>query len=118
MPSDGSFTFCSGVSAYRPRANRSAGAVATAALESFSRTMAVELAPIRVNAICPGPFDTEVLRRAMGPDHEAVIERLGASLPLGRIGRPDEIAHAILFLMTNTYTTGITLRIDGGALLV
>ncbi len=117
MPADGSFTFCSGVSAYRPRANRSAGAVATAALESFARAMAVELAPIRVNAICPGPFDTEVLRRAMGPDHEAAIARLGASLPLGRIGRPEEIAHAILFLMTNTYTTGITLRVDGGALL-
>ncbi len=118
MPTDGSFTFCSGVSAHRPRPGRSPGAVATAALESFARAMAVELAPIRVNAICPGPFDTEVLRRAMGPDHEAAIARLEASLPLGRIGRPEEIAHAILFLMTNTYTTGITLRVDGGALLI
>lgn len=117
MPSDGSFTFCSGVSAHRPRAGRSPGAVATAALESFSRAMAVELAPLRVNTLCPGPFDTEVLRRAMGPDHDVMIERLAASLPLGRIGRPEEIAHAILFLMTNTYTTGITLRVDGGTLL-
>lgn len=118
MPEDGSFTFCSGLSAFRPRAGRSPGAVATAAVESFSRAMAVELAPIRVNAICPGAFDTEVLRRALGPDHQSAINRLGASMPLGRIGKPDEIAHAIHFLLTNTYTTGITLRVDGGALLV
>lgn len=117
MPDGGSFTFCSGLSAVRPRAGRSPGAVATAALESFARAMAVELAPIRVNAICPGAFDTEVLRRALGADDEGAIERLGASMPLGRVGKPDEIAHAVHFLITNTYTTGISLRVDGGALL-
>ena len=118
MPQDGSFTFCSGLSAFRPRAGRSPGAVATAAVESFSRAMAVELAPIRVNAICPGAFDTEVLRRAFGTDHQAAVERFGASLPAGRVGKPEEIAHAVHFLLTNTYTTGITLRVDGGALLM
>lgn len=118
MPATGSFVFCSGLSAIRPRAGRSAGAVATAALESFCRAMAVELAPQRVNAICPGPFDTQVLRRAFGADSDAQIERIGRDVPLGRIGRPDEIGHAIVFLLTNTFTTGITLRVDGGALLV
>ncbi|WP_420639536.1 SDR family oxidoreductase [Candidatus Poriferisocius sp.] len=118
MPPDGSFTFCSGLSAIRPRPGRSPGAVATAAVESFCRAMAVELAPIRVNALCPGAFDTEVLRRALGPDPEAGLARLGNSIPLGRIGQPEEIAHAVQFLVTNTYTTGITLRVDGGALLV
>ncbi|HRE03035.1 MAG TPA: SDR family oxidoreductase [Ilumatobacteraceae bacterium] len=117
MPPHGSFTFCSGLSAVRPRAGRSAGAVATA-VESFARAMAVELAPIRVNAICPGAFDTEVLRRAFGADHEAALARIARSVPLGRVGQPDEIAHAIEFLICNTYTTGITLRVDGGALLV
>lgn len=117
MPSDGSFTFCSGVSAVRPRAGRSPGAVATAAVESFCRAMAVELAPIRVNAICPGAVETEVLRRAMGADPDAALARLAASMPVGHVGQPAEIAHAVQFLITNTFTTGITLRVDGGALL-
>lgn len=117
MPSDGSFVFCSGLSAARPRPGRSPGAVATAALESFCRAMALELAPIRVNAICPGPFDTEVLRLALGPDVDARIAQLSSMVPLGRIGQPAEIAHAVQFLLTNTYTTGITLRVDGGTLL-
>lgn len=117
MPADGSFTFCSGVSAVRPRPGRSPGAVATAAIESFCRAMAVELAPIRVNAICPGAVETEVLRRAMGADPDAALARLAASMPVGHVGQPEEIAHAVQFLMTNTFTTGITLRVDGGALL-
>ncbi len=117
MPPDGSFTFCSGVSAVRPRAGRSPGAVATAAVESFCRAMAVELAPIRVNAICPGAVETEVLRRALGADPDAALARLAASMPVGHVGQPAEIAHAVQFLMTNTFTTGITLRVDGGALL-
>jgi len=117
MPADGSFTFCSGVSAVRPRAERSPGAVATAAVESFCRAMAVELAPIRVNAICPGAVETEVLRRALGNDPDAALARLAASMPVGHVGQPAEIAHAVQFLVTNTFTTGITLRVDGGALL-
>ena len=112
MPPDGSFVFCSGISAMRPRPGRSAGAVATAALESFCRAMAVELAPLRVNALCPGAFDTEVLRRALM--NQAAVDRLSSAIPLGRIGQPAEIAHAVMFLLTNTYTTGTTLRVDGG----
>lgn len=112
MPPDGSFVFCSGLSAVKPRPGRSAGAVATAALESFCRAMAVELAPLRVNALCPGAFGTDVLRRALGS--EAALERLASAIPLGRIGDPAEIAHAVMFLLTNTYTTGTTLRVDGG----
>lgn len=117
MPSDGSFVFCSGVSAVRPRPGRAPGAVATAALESLCRALALELAPQRVNAICPGPFDTEVLRRALGPNVEERLAQLNSTVPLGRIGQPSEIAHAVRFLLTNTYTTGITLRVDGGVLL-
>lgn len=117
MPADGSFVFCSGLSAARPRPGRAPGAVATAALESLCRALALELAPQRVNAICPGPFDTEVLRRALAPDVDGRLAQLARTVPLGRIGQPPEIAHAVRFLLTNTYTTGITLRVDGGALL-
>jgi NAD(P)-dependent dehydrogenase (short-subunit alcohol dehydrogenase family) len=118
MRPGGSFTFCSGVSAWRPRADRSAGAVATAALESFGRAMAVELAPIRVNTICPGSFDTPVLDRAFGDRKEEVLRAYLAQLPLGRLGRPEEIAHAVLYLMTATYVTGTVLHVDGGSLLI
>ena len=118
MPPTGSFTFCSGVSAFRPRANRSAGAAATAAVESFARAMAVELAPIRVNSICPGSFDTPVLDRAFGERKDEVLRPYLDQLPLGRLGQPEELAHAMLFLMTATYVTGTVLHVDGGALLI
>ena len=114
MGPHGSFVFCSGVSSFRPRAGRSAGAVATAGLEAFTRAMAVELAPLRVNAVCPGAFDTEVLRKAFGPNRDEAMARVSAALPLRRIGQPEELAHAVLFLMTNTYTTGTVLHVDGG----
>jgi NAD(P)-dependent dehydrogenase (short-subunit alcohol dehydrogenase family) len=118
MPPTGSFTFCSGVSAWRPRRNRSAGAAATAAVESFGRAMAVELAPIRVNTVCPGAFDTPVLDRAFGHRKEEVLRPYLAQLPLGRLGRPEELAHAVVFLMTATYVTGTVLHVDGGSLLI
>ncbi len=118
MPPTGSFTFCSGVSAFRPRANRAAGAAATAALESFARAMAVELAPIRVNTVCPGSFDTPVLDRAFGERKDEAMRPYLAQLPLGRLGRPEELAHAVLFLMTASYVTGTVLHVDGGALLI
>ncbi|HWM22591.1 MAG TPA: SDR family oxidoreductase [Ilumatobacteraceae bacterium] len=118
MSEGGSFTFCSGISAWRPRPNRAAGAAATAALESFARGMAVELAPLRVNTVCPGSFDTPVLDRAFGAGKEAALRPYLSALPLGRLGQPDELAHAVLFLMTNGYVTGTVLHVDGGSLLI
>ena len=118
MPPTGSFTFCSGVSAWRPRPMRAAGAAATAALESYARGMAVELAPIRVNTVCPGSFDTPVLDRAFGERKDEAMKPYLSTLPLGRLGRPEELAHAVLFLMTNGYTTGTVLHVDGGSLLI
>jgi len=117
MRPGGSFTFCSGLSALRPRAGRSAGAISTAALESFGRAMAVELAPIRVNTVCPGAFDTPVLDRAFGDAKTDALRPYVDRLLVRRLGHPDELAHAVLFLMTNTYVTGTVLHVDGGALL-
>jgi NAD(P)-dependent dehydrogenase (short-subunit alcohol dehydrogenase family) len=118
MPATGSFTFCSGLSAWRPRPLRAAGAAATAALESYGRGMAVELAPIRVNTVCPGSFDTPVLDRAFGERKDEAMKPYLSTLPLRRLGRPEELAHAVLFLMTNGYTTGTVLHVDGGSLLI
>lgn len=118
MPDTGSFTFASGISAHRPRPDRSVGATATAALESFSRAMAVELAPRRSNVVCPGAVNTPVLDRFFGERRDDAMEAFAATLPVQRIGRPEDIAAAVLFLMQNSYITGITLRVDGGAFLM
>jgi NAD(P)-dependent dehydrogenase (short-subunit alcohol dehydrogenase family) len=118
MSGAGSITLCSGLSAHRPRRDRSIGASATAALESFGRAMAVELAPIRVNTICPGPIATPMLERSFGADPEAARSAVSARAPLGRIGTAEEIADAALFFMGNGYVTGTTLHVDGGMTLL
>ncbi|MFI5040900.1 MAG: SDR family oxidoreductase [Acidimicrobiales bacterium] len=110
----GSVVLCSGLSAHRPRAGRSAGAVATAAVESLARALAVELGPIRVNAVCPGPIDTPLLERVYGDRREEAMRSVTDRLPISRLGTADEVADAICFLMRNTYVTGITLHVDGG----
>jgi NAD(P)-dependent dehydrogenase (short-subunit alcohol dehydrogenase family) len=115
---EGSLVLCSGLSAHRPRAGRSAGAVATAAVESLARALAVELGPIRVNAVCPGPIDTPLLERVYGSDRHEALRPVTDRLPIKRLGTAEEVADAILFLMRNTYVTGITLHVDGGARLV
>jgi meso-butanediol dehydrogenase/(S,S)-butanediol dehydrogenase/diacetyl reductase len=90
---------------------------AKAGVVNLTRTAALELAPagIRVNAVCPGLIDTPALRRAFArlPAREAAAR---AIVPLGRLGRADEVARAILFLASDdaTYVTGTTLVVDGG----
>jgi len=96
-----------------------------AALRSFARTFTVDLKPrhIRVNAISPGPIDTPGLTglaETAGPVGASVDEVKGlfvARVPLGRIGQPDEVAKAAVFLASDdsSYVTGIELFVDGGA---
>ena len=91
-----------------------------AAVRSFARTWTVDLKQrrIRVNAISPGPIDTPIFGGLLKTDEQ--VERfkadLAASVPMGRMGRPDEIAKAVLFLASDdsSYVTGIELFVDGG----
>src|SRR5258708_4864219 len=87
-----------------------------AAVEGMTRALALDLAPTRVNAVAPGLIDTP-LWDAFGPQREAILAS-GATLPVGRIGRPEEVAEAVLFLMSNGFVTGAVLPIDGGGSLV
>jgi NAD(P)-dependent dehydrogenase (short-subunit alcohol dehydrogenase family) len=114
----GSFTLCSGTSAHRPRAGRSAGAVATGAAEALTRALAVELGPIRVNALCPGAIDTPLLDRVFGEKKVASMRAFTDRIPVPRLGTAEEIADAVCFLMRNTFVTGVVLHVDGGAMLV
>jgi NAD(P)-dependent dehydrogenase (short-subunit alcohol dehydrogenase family) len=91
-------------------------AAAVAAVEGMTRALALDLAPIRVNAVAPGLIDTP-LWDAFGSQREAILAR-AAKLPVGRIGRPEEVAGAVMFLMSNGYVTGAVLPIDGGGGLV
>lgn len=111
---DGSITICTGAGVARPRRGGAIVAAAAGASEVLARVVALEIAPIRVNIIRPGIVDTPLLTRMAGDRRDAVIASQAKRIPLGRVAQPDEIAHAILFLMSNTYVTGSTLTIDGG----
>lgn len=86
------------------------------AVIALTRSMAIELAPyrIRVNAVCPGPTDTDMLHAAV-PTRKG-LDDLVASIPLGRFGRPEDIAEAVLYLASpgSSWCTGQALSIDGG----
>ena len=96
---------------------RTAYAAAKAALVSFARSWALELAEtgITVNAVAPGPTETELFRQNT-PAGSPQETRFFASLPVGHIGRPEQIAAAISLLLSEDggYTTGQVIRVDGG----
>ena len=89
-----------------------------AALRSFVRTWTADLAGkgIRANVISPGPVETPILEGQFGENTDAVRERFKAMIPMGRIGRPEEVASAAVFLASDesSYISGIDLPVDGG----
>ena len=114
----GSMTFVSGIAAYRPAARGSVVAAVNAALEGLVRALAVELAPIRVNAVSPGWVDTTIWAQVAADRKDETLGAMAERLPVGRIGQPDDIADAIFFLIGNGFTTGTTLHVEGGHRLV
>jgi NAD(P)-dependent dehydrogenase (short-subunit alcohol dehydrogenase family) len=109
----GSVTLLSGYLYRKPVAGFSAFAAVNGAIEALIKVLAMELAPLRINALAPGQVDT--LERILGPEgNRARCESAAAALPLKRIGTPEEIAHAALFLAENTFITGTTIDVDGG----
>ncbi|MFL5560815.1 MAG: SDR family oxidoreductase [Gemmatimonadaceae bacterium] len=114
----GSLTLTSGIAAYRPSPGGAVVAAVNGALEALARALALELAPVRVNAVSPGWVDTPIWEVVAGERKGAVLEGMAARLPVGRIGSVDDVADAILFLMHNRYTTGTVLQVDGGHRLI
>jgi NAD(P)-dependent dehydrogenase (short-subunit alcohol dehydrogenase family) len=113
MTERGSITLTSGDSAFKPpREGMSVLAGVNAAVASFGKALALELSPVRVNVVSPGVVDTPVWTDEQRTRIKAWAE--SAELPAQRFGRPDDIAHAMIFLMTNPYVTGETLFVDGG----
>lgn len=114
----GSITFMSGTASRRPLPGAAVATASCGAIDAFARALALDLAPIRVNTIQPGYIDTPLFDGIFGDQRDEILAAAGAKLPVGRVGRPDEIAQAVLFLMQNGYVTGINLVVDGGGLLV
>lgn len=111
----GAIVFVSGVLSRRPGVNCAALGAACAAVEALTRGMALELGPrLRVNCIAPGMVRTELHNRIPEDRREAVFEATGSSLPIGRIGTPEEVAEAVLLASTNGYMTGQVIDVDGG----
>jgi NAD(P)-dependent dehydrogenase (short-subunit alcohol dehydrogenase family) len=120
MPPDGSITFITGTASRKPLPGSAVISASCGAVEALARALAIDLAPIRVNAIAPGLIDTPLLERTMGGRERTakMIAAAATRLPVKRAGRPEDIAQAALFLMKNPFTTGITVTIDGGNLLL
>jgi NAD(P)-dependent dehydrogenase (short-subunit alcohol dehydrogenase family) len=109
-----SFTLFSGVAAFKPAVGFLGVAITNGAADFLTRSLSLELAPIRVNAISPGVIDTGIWD-AMGEEGKAAyFEHFRTHNPARRIGTVDDIASAVLFAMTNPFLTGVTLRVDGG----
>jgi NAD(P)-dependent dehydrogenase (short-subunit alcohol dehydrogenase family) len=114
MNPGGSFVLFSGVHAFKLNVGYLGVGITNGAVDFLTRWLAVELAPIRVNTISPGVIDTGAWD-AMGDDGKrSYFEHISSSNPARRIGTVQDVAGAVLFAMTNSFMTGVTLKIDGG----
>ena len=94
-------------------AGQSAYSAAKAGVESLTVTWAKELGPwgIRVAGLAPGFTETPSTHNAIA---ENILEQIRKEVPIGRLGEPSEVAHAVQFLIENDYINGVTLKLDGG----
>jgi len=111
---DGSITFTSGMFAHRPRKGNPMATAIGGAIEHLARGLAIDLAPLRVNVVCPGFVLTDHLKEMP----EAMLQQAVSPLPVPRSATPAEAAKAYIYLMLNDYATGQVLPVDGGGLLV
>lgn len=116
--SSGSLTFISGFLSVRPSAASVLQGAINSALETLACGLALELAPVRVNAVSPGLIETPLWSAIPAEKRQAIFANTAQRLPIGRIGQPDEIANAIVFLMATGFANGTTVRVDGGGALV
>ena len=114
----GSIVLTTGIAGQRPRKGWVIAASVCGTIEALTRALAVELAPIRVNAVSPGVVRTNLWQNMPAAERENLFESVGKSLPVGRVGEPEDIAHAYLFLMQEGFSTGQTVIVDGGTVLV
>jgi NAD(P)-dependent dehydrogenase (short-subunit alcohol dehydrogenase family) len=114
----GTLLFMTGTGGRRPGVGMALASAGTAALPALIASLAVEVAPVRVNLIAAGFVDTPLSGKLLGADLEARRAQLRATLPIGRVVEPVDVAALAVHLMTNTALTGATYDVDGGEQLV
>ena len=118
LRSRGSITFVTGGAVVRPPADGSMITAAFAAIEAITRALAIELGPRRVNTIRPGYTDSEMWSFFTEAERDDLRRRAAKAMPVKRMGTPEDIAGAAVFLMTNPQVTGAVLEVTGGETLV
>ncbi|MEU2423674.1 SDR family oxidoreductase [Streptomyces sp. NPDC007851] len=114
----GSVVLTTGTAGRRPLPGSSVASALCGAMESLTRALAVELAPLRVNVVSPGIVRTELWRELPEAEREGLFRASAGSLPVGRVGEPADVAEAYLYLMRGGYSTGSVVVVDGGGTLV
>jgi NAD(P)-dependent dehydrogenase (short-subunit alcohol dehydrogenase family) len=114
----GSIVLTTGIAALRPRQGWAVVASVCGAMEALTRALAVELAPLRVNAVSPGLIATNLWRDMPDADRQTLYAQASERLPAGRVGEGHDVAAAYLYLMENAFATGQVHVVDGGGVLV
>jgi NAD(P)-dependent dehydrogenase (short-subunit alcohol dehydrogenase family) len=114
----GSITFFCGSAGQKPFMYFSAGSAINAALEGLTRALALELSPLRVNAIAPGTVITPVWDTIPEQSRIAEFQEMAKKLPVKKVGKPEDIAHAVVYLIECGYATGSVVHVDGGGLVI
>jgi NAD(P)-dependent dehydrogenase (short-subunit alcohol dehydrogenase family) len=114
----GAITFVTAISARIANPGVAGLAAINGALEAMIGNLARELAPCRVNAVSPGVVDTPWWDRFPVEVRAGVFAEQAETLPVGRVGRADDVAHTVQFLIENGYMTGTVIECDGGMRLV
>lgn len=118
LAKDGSIVLTSGLAVHRPHPGFAIGSSVFGAVEGFTRALAVELAPIRVNAVTPGFVDTGLWANVPEPARMQMFADAASKLPVRHVAKPSELAEHYLAFMKGTYVTGQILIVDGGGALV
>ena len=114
----GSITFFCGVAGQKPFMHFSTGSAINAAIEGLTRALALELSPLRVNAISPGTVVTPVWDVVPEQARLTEFEETAKKLPAKRVGQPEDIAQAAVYLIQCGYATGSIVYVDGGGRII
>lgn len=118
MTDFGSMVFTGGISTDRPISGAWVSGLATSTAEQMARVLVMEFPRVRFNAVAPGYTDTPMWDNILGEKKDEVLKDVASSLPVKKIASSEEVASAVIFLMSNKSITGEIIHVDGGGRLV
>ncbi|MGX7680300.1 SDR family oxidoreductase [Jatrophihabitans sp. DSM 45814] len=117
LPALGSVTLTSGTAAVRPGAGWALAASVCGAMNALTRALAIELAPLRVNAVAPGVVRSPLWSSMSDQDRNAMYDSVADAVPLGRVAEVEDVALAYVYAMEQLHGTGVVITVDGGTVL-